>query len=82
MTWWPTGWEDCARFSDYLAPIEVLHAARADGATVAIARSDVSELLDGTMFWITASIAALFATVALAWGAISWFETGTRRTTP
>lgn len=79
LKWWPTGWEDCDEYSDYLAPVEVLHATRADGTTVAIASRDLPDLLDRSMFWIMASTVGLFAAFAIAWGAISWFVTDTPR---
>lgn len=77
LRWWPAGWENCAENSDYFAPVEVLHATRADGTTVAIATRDLPDLLDRSMFWIVASIVGLFATFAIAWAVISWFVADT-----
>ena len=79
LKWWPAGWEDCAEYSDYFAPVEVLHATRADGTPVAIASRDLPDLLDRSMFWIVTSIVGLFAALSIAWAVISWFVTGTPR---
>lgn len=73
LRWWPADWEECGQSSEYLAPIEVLYASRPDGTLVAIARSDVPDLLERSMFWVVASGAGLFGALAIAWGVISWF---------